>query len=60
MSLILAFLISRKSLKSLGVTYALTFQENTVKSENGTAMVQTSKVMLCGIMTVITDEPLHC
>ena len=57
----LHLLISRKALKWLMVTSALVIKErNAIESQNGVAMVQTSKVILGGITDVISDKSLYC
>ena len=54
-------LISRKALKSLTVTSALAIKERSaIESQNGVAVIQTSKVILGGIMDVISDKSLYC
>ena len=54
-------LISSKALKSLTVASVLAVMErNAIESQNEVAVVQTSNVILGGIMDVISDKSLYC
>ena len=57
----LHLLIPRKALKSVTVASASAIKERSeIERKNGVAMVQISKVMLDGIVIMISDKSLYC